>query len=243
MPDPSAPPAPPAPPKRENVLASLLLNVLLPVMILSYCGGKSGWYAVGPKWALLIATSLPVGYQAYDWVQRRKLNVFSILGLVGVLLTGGLGLLELSAQAFAVKEAALPLVLAALFLWTHRAGNPLVKMLLMNPELMDVGLIERTITERQQQPALQQILGRATVTLAGSFVFSAALNYGVALYFLSGTIPGSEAYTAALGKVSGWGTVITGVPLLVFLVLAFQRLTRDLQRLTGLSDDQLTAGR
>jgi hypothetical protein len=243
---PSAPPpaAPsPAPaPKQENALANLLLNVVLPVTILSYCGKETGTFAVGPKWALVIAMALPIGYQAYDWHQRRTINIFSIMGMVGVLLTGGLGLLELSAQAFALKEAAIPLLLAVLFVWTHRAGKPLVKSLLMNPDLMRVSTVERLIKERQQDRAFQKVLWQSTCTLAGSFVVSAVLNYGVAMHFLDGKVPGSEPYTAALGKITGWGFVITGLPMMAFLIMAFLRLTKSLQQLTGLSRDELMVG-
>jgi hypothetical protein len=244
-PSPSPAPAPAAPAasaKQENALANLLLNVVLPVTILSYCGKETGPFAVGPKWALVIAMALPLGYQAWDWHQRRKMNIFSILGMVGVLLTGGLGLLELSARAFALKEAAIPLLLAVLFVWTHRSGKPLVKALLMNPDLVHVGKIERLVRERQQEPAFQQILWQSTWTLAGSFVLSAVLNYGVAMHFLAGQVPGSEAYTAALGKITGWGFVITGLPMMAFLVLAFLRLLKRLQQLTGLSRDDLMVG-
>ncbi len=234
--------APAVPAKQENALASLLLNVALPVTVLSYCSKESGLIGVGPKWALIIAMAMPLAYQAYDWNQRRKINIFSVIGLIGVLLTGGLGLLELSAQAFAFKEAAIPLLLAALFVWTHRAGRPLVKVLLMNPDLMHVAKIERLIRERQQDQPFQRVLWQATLTLAGSFVISAALNYGVALYFLEGKTPGSEAYTAAIGKITGWGFLITGVPMMAFLIVTFLRLLRRLQDLTGLSRDDLMVG-
>lgn len=234
--------APTPPAKQENALANLLLNVVLPVTILSYCSKETGPLGVGPQWALVIAMALPLGYQAYDWHQRRKINVFSIMGMIGVLLTGGLGLMKLNAQAFAFKEAAIPLLLGVLFLWTHRTGKPLVKALLLNPDLVHVGKVERLIQERQQSEAFQQILWQSTLTLAGSFVLSAVLNYGVAMHFLDGKVPGSEAYTAALGKITGWGFVITGLPMMAFLIVTFMRLIKRLQHLTGLSRDELMVG-
>jgi len=241
--EPAHPPPAPAPaPRQENALASLLLNVVLPVTILSYCGKESGFLAVGPKWALVIAMALPLGYQAYDWRMRRQWNIFSMLGLIGVLLTGGLGLLELGARAFAFKEAAIPLLLAVLFIWTHRAGKPLVKALLLNPDLLHVSKIERLVHERQQLPSYQRALWHATLTLAGSFVLSALLNYAVAMYFLADQVPGSEGYTAAIGKITGWGFLITGLPMMAFLLLAFLRLLKNLQSLTGLTRDDLMVG-
>ena len=240
-PDPSVP-APSAPAKQENALANLLLNVVLPVTILSYCSKETGMLGLGPKWALVVAMALPLGYQLYDWRQRRTINTFSIIGMIGVLLTGGLGLLGLSARAFAAKEAAIPLLLAVLFLWTHKAGKPLVKALLMNPDLMHVGKIERLIQERQEGAAFKRLLWQSSWTLAGSFAISAVLDYGVAMHFLEGKVPGTEAYTAAIGKINGWGWVITGLPMMGFLVAAFFRLTNRLQQLTGLTRDELMVG-
>ena len=226
-------------PKQENALLNLLLNVLLPVTILSYCSKKEGWYSVGPKWALVIAVALPIGYQIYDWFQRRKMNLFSIIGMISVLITGGLGLLELPAPAFALKEAAIPCILGLLFVLTHFNGKPLAKALLLNPDLMDVAKVERLVAENQQQPAFAKLMWQTTMTMAGSFFLSGAMNYGLALYFLNGTVPGSDTYTAAIGKVNGWGFVVIGLPMMAFLVIAFLRLIKGLQQLTGLTQDEI----
>ena len=226
-------------PKQENALLNLLLNVLLPVTILSYCSKEKGWYSVGPKWALVIAVALPIGYQIYDWFQRRKMNLFSIIGMISVLITGGLGLLELGAQEFALKEAAIPCILGCLFIYTHLKGKPLAKSLLLNPDLMDVAKVERLVAENQQQPAFAKLMWQTTLTMAGSFLLSGVMNYGLALYFLNGTIRGSEAYTAAIGKITGWGFVVIGLPMMAFLVIAFLRLIKGLQQLTGLTQDEI----
>ncbi|MBP7949181.1 MAG: hypothetical protein KA004_05950 [Verrucomicrobiales bacterium] len=227
------------PPKQENALLNLLLNVLLPVTILSYCSKKSGLFAVGPKWALIIAVALPVGYQICDWLQRRKINAFSIIGTISVLLTGGLGLLELSAPAFAAKEAVIPLVLGIVFLWTHKAGKPLSRTLLMNPEMLDVPKIEKAIDSNNCRMEFSRLLWQITWLLAGSFLLSAVLNFVLAMHFLDGKQPGSEEYTQAIGRQTGWGFLVIGVPMMAFLITAFLRLIKGLQRLTGLSQDDL----
>ena len=226
-------------PKQENALLNLLLNVLLPVTILSYCSKKEGWYSVGPKWALIIAVALPIGYQIYDWFQRRKRNLFSIIDMIIVLITGGLGLLELGAQEFALKEAAIPCILGGLFIYTHLKGKPLAKSLLLNTDLIDVAKVERLVAENQQEPAFAKLMWQTTLTMAGSFLLSGVMNYGLALYFLNGTIRGSDAYTAAIGKITGWGFVVIGLPMMAFLVIAFLRLIKGLQQLTGLTQDEI----
>ena len=104
------------PPKRENTFLNLGFNLILPILLLNK--GKS-WFgkylepyfenaAVG---VLLIALAFPVGYFVYDYVTRKKYNIFSIIGLLSVLLTGGIGILNIPTEWFAVKEAAIPLIL------------------------------------------------------------------------------------------------------------------------------------
>ncbi len=226
-------------PKQENALLNLMLNVLLPVTILSYCSKEKGWYAIGPTKALIVAVLLPVGYQIWDWFQRRKINTFSIIGMISVLITGGLGLMKLNPQAFALKEAAIPLILGFVMLWTHWKGKPLTKAMLLNPDLMDVNKVEAAVDRNEQRPAFDKLMWQTTFILAGSFVLSAVLNYGLALYFLEGKEPGSEEYTASIGKITGWGFLVIGVPMMGCLIWAFVRLTKGLQRLTGLTQDDL----
>jgi intracellular septation protein A len=232
-------PTTPTKPKQENALVNLMLNVLLPVTILSYCSKETGWHGLGPTKALIIAVALPVAYQIWDWFQRRKINAFSIIGMISVLITGGLGLMKLNPQAFALKEAAIPLILGLVMIWTHKAGKPLAKTMLLNPDMMDVAKIEGALDQQQQRPAFEQLMWQTTLILAGSFVVSAVLNYGLALYFLNDKEPGSEEYTAGIGKVTGWGFLVIGVPMMVCLIWAFLRLTKGLQKLTGLTQDDI----
>jgi hypothetical protein len=226
-------------PKQENALANLMLNVLLPVTILSYCSKETGWYSLGPVKALIISVLLPVVYFIYDWLQRRKVNAFSIIGMVSVLITGGLGLMDLGAHAFALKEAAIPLILGAVLICSHRAGKPLAKTMLLNPEMVDVAKIDSALNARQQQAGFDKLLWETTLTLAGSFVLSAMLNYGLALYFLTGKQPRTEEYTAGIGKLTGWGFLVIGVPMIACLLFAFTRLIKGLRALTGLSQDEI----
>src|SRR5262245_5729708 len=117
-------PKPKAAAKQENPLLNIMLNVLLPVTVLSACGGKDKFYSLGPQLALIVAVLLPVGYFIWDYRVRRKANAFSIIGFVSVLFTGGLGLFHLSAQWFGVKEASVPLILAFVVWWTGRGAKP-----------------------------------------------------------------------------------------------------------------------
>ena len=225
--------------KQENPLLNLLLNILLPVTVLSMCSREGNWYSLGPKWALVVAVLLPVSYFIYDYHQRRKINAFSIIGFVSVLFTGGLGLLNLSAQVFAVKEASVPLILAVVIWWTGRGEKPLVRALLLNPEIVDVKKVEGAIAEHNARPAFDRLIRSSTWLLTGSMLMSAVLNYFLAIYFLTGKEPGSTEYSEAIGSQTGWGWVVIGVPSMAMMLFAMFRLFKGVKRLTGLDTDQM----
>ena len=89
--------------KQPHPLIDLLLTVILPSTVLEILSEPE---RLGPSWALVIACLLPLGYGIYCWATKAGLNFFSILGLVAVIVTGGLGLLKLSAVWFGVKAVA-----------------------------------------------------------------------------------------------------------------------------------------
>jgi hypothetical protein len=218
---------------------NLLLNVLAPVTVLSMCSKEDTWYGMGPRWALIVSVLLPLGYFVYDYIKRRKINVLSIIGIVSVLLTGGLGLLNLGAVAFAWKEASVPLVLAAVILFAGRGKRSLVRQILLNPDHVDVKKLDRALDSHHSREAFDRLLKTSTWLLAASMVLSALLNYFSAIYFLGGTTPGTSAYTEAIGKQHGWGSLIVLVPSMTVMIYAMLRLFKGVKKLTGLTLDDI----
>lgn len=231
-------------PKQENLLLNILLNVLLPVTVLSMCSkqGDQLWH-LGPKWALVVAVTLPVGYFIYDYVRRRRINSFSIIGVVSVLFSGGLGLLELPAWGFGVKEAAVPIIFGFLIWWTSRTGKPLVKLFLLNADIVDVGKIESAVREKNVAIAFDRLLKNCTWMWIGAFLLSAVLNYATAILFLDGLEPGSTAYSEAIGRQMGWGYLIVGVPTLGIAVFSWFYLFKGICRITDLTMDDIALPR
>ena len=226
-------------PKQENALLNILLNVLLPVTVLSMCSGEDKWYSLGPKVALIVAVLLPVGYFIYDFYERRKINAFSIIGFVSVLFTGGLGLLNLSAEVFGIKEASVPLILAFVIWWTGRGPKPLVRALLLNPDIVDVRKVEAAVDKRNSRPDFDRLIKSSTWLLTASMLLSAGLNYFLAIFFIKGTEHDKELYNAAIAKQTGWGWLVIGVPSMAMMIYAMMRLFKGVKRLTGLETDDI----
>ncbi|TNG02820.1 MAG: MFS transporter, partial [Gammaproteobacteria bacterium] len=98
---------------KPRPLLDLVFSVVIPAFILMKLSGEA---ELGPVNALLLALAFPLGLGLYELIRFRKYNFISILGLVSVLLTGGIGLLELDAHWLAVKEAMIPGLIGSIVL-------------------------------------------------------------------------------------------------------------------------------
>jgi len=230
------------PPNQEqpHPLADLLLTIILPSVILE---SMSKPERLGPAWALVVALILPLGFGVYCFVKKRGLNFFSVLGLVAILVTGGLGLLNLSAIWFAVKEAAFPVFLGLAFPLSYFWGKPLVSELLLNPQVINHALLQGSLDTAEKKLGFQRLLGQASWALAGTMMLSAVANAMLVLYYLEGTVPGTEEYTKAIGRQNWVGFIVIGVPMMAVTMTLLFWMLRRLQALTGLErDDLMNAG-
>ncbi|KAB2641722.1 MAG: hypothetical protein DVB25_00945 [Verrucomicrobia bacterium] len=248
--------------KDEHPLANILINVLVPVMILSLFSkdpelqeklGKAVrfWY-LGPLKAIVIALVLPIGYGLWYFVKNRKPNFFSGLGLLSVLLTGGLTLYlwnkdgsvkDQAGLLFGVKEALIPLVLGVGILFSQRTATPLIRVFLYNDSIFDIPRIEARVAELEVHSGYAQLLTAATRLFAASFFLSAMMNVVLARWFFRGFEPHAvdalEVYNSIIAKITGWGFAVIGLPILVFLFFTLMRLLAGLRRITGLTDTEI----
>ncbi|MGE3308763.1 MAG: VC0807 family protein [Limisphaerales bacterium] len=232
---PRTPAASAAPPKRENLWINLLCNAVFPAVILTTMSKE---HRLGPMWALIVAISLPLGYGIYDLISRRKWNVFSILGVVSTALTGGLGLFKLSGFWFAVKEAAVPLVLGAALPISQRAGQPLVKLLVCNDQILDMPRVMAALDAAQAHRAFDRLLAQVGWIIAGSFVLSSCLNFGLALWILKSP-PGTSEFGEELGRLTALSYPVITLPCMVVMFFGMWKLLTGLEKLTGLKGEDL----
>lgn len=231
------------PPKTPpNPLFEIALTIVLPSLVLEQLSKPE---RLGPFWALVVSLVFPIAFGLWCWWKRTRWNVFSVLGLVTILLSGGLGLLKLSAFWVGIKETAMPLVIALAFPLSHRFGKPLIHALLMQPHILNVGMIQaRLATSAPAKEAFGQAVFRASLGMGAGMALSSVANFFLALYLLKGKEPGSEAFVKGLGTLNWAGMVVIGVPLMAIMVVVFVWLLRQIQRITGLErDDLLNPGR
>lgn len=228
-------PQPHSPEKQENLWINVLCNVAVPALILAKLSSED---RLGPEFGLVAALTFPLAYGITDLIRRGKYNFLSILGFVSVLLTGGLGLLKVDGIWFAVKEAAVPLLIGAAILVSTRTRFPLVRSLLYNDKLIETERVRQALEKRANQPAFDRLLGRATLLLSGSFFLSAALNFGLARAFLTSP-SGTPEFNVQLGKMTAWSWPIIVIPSMLVTLAALWLLVAGVRRLTGLPLEEI----
>lgn len=249
-------------PPQQHPLANIVLNVLVPVLILTYLSKDPEiqeklhkvarpWH-IGPLRAMALALSIPLGYGIWHFLKTRKANFFSALGLVSVLLSGTLtlylwnhnGTVKPSAGfLFGLKEALIPLVLGVAILASHRSASPLIRVFLYNDRIFNIPKIEDRITVVAAQDAYERLLLGATRLFALSFFLSSLMNLCLANWLFRGfdstAINALENYNAIVAKVVGWALALIGLPVLVFLFFTLRRLLKGLGALTGFTDEEM----
>jgi hypothetical protein len=216
--------------QKPNPLIELLINIVIPSVILMKLSGEQELGAAG---GLLLALAFPLGWGAFDLIGRRKINFISVLGLVSILLTGGIGLLQLDTQWLAVKEAAIPGLIGLAVLVSTRTRYPLVKTLLYSPALIDVRRVQQHLDVRGTARDFEVRLQNATYLLGGTFFFSAAMNYFLATWIVTSPA-GSEAFNAELGRLTLLSYPMIALPSMLMMMAVLYYLARAMRELAGL---------
>jgi len=236
VPPPAGAPAPTPPPaKPENLLVNLAFNVAVPAVLMAQLSKEN---RLGPVWGLVVALLFPFGYGIYDWIVRRKTNALSVLGIVGVLISGIFGILKLGGMWFAVKDAALPSLIGIALLVTMRSREPLIKTIFYNDTIMDVPRIETSMRDRGTTEGFKPLLQRCSLLIALAFFISGVLGYGLARYLLRSP-GGTPEFNAELAKMHWLQVPIIMVPVMAMMMVALWQLLRGMRQLTGLTTDQI----
>lgn len=226
-------------PKPENIWLNLLCNIAAPSLVLSKLSGE---HRLGPLGALIVGVSFPLIYGIYDLIKRKKWNLFSIVGLVSVGLTGGFGLMKVGSFGFAIKEAAVPAIFAVAVLATLRTKNPLVREMMLNESVINVPVLEAAIATRGTQAAFDRLLLTSTRWLAATLAGSAVVNFVLARIILTAA-PGSTEFTEQLGRMTWVSFAAITAPFMAMMIVILLRLFRGIHTLSGLTLEQVMHAR
>ena len=224
--------------KKENTFVSLLMNIVVPAIFLTK-GTKFAErfdISVSPALVLVAALAFPLAYFFWDFWRQRKTNWISVIGFAGTLLTGGIGLLQLSPFWVAVKEAAIPLFIAVVMIFSRKP----IRTFLFNDAVFDVPAIESAAKQRGNTVLLDETLKCCSRVLTASFFLSALLNFVLARCIVR-TNPAvdSVAFNEEIGKMLALSWPVIVLPCMIFILVALWILVRGLGRASGLSFEEL----
>jgi len=220
----------PSPSTTRSPLLEIGVTLLIPSLILMQFSKPEHLGAAG---ALVVALAFPIGWGLRELARSRTFSLFAGLGVVSLLLTGGIGLLQLDAQWLAVKEATVPAVLGLIVAGSALTRRPLVRVLLYTPLLLHTEKVDAALAERGNQAAFVTHLRAATWMLAGSFAFSSTMNYLLATWIVSSPA-GSAAFNEELGRLTLLSYPMIALPATLMMFGVLYYLAGAVKRLTGL---------
>lgn len=216
--------------RSQNPLLEVAVTILAPALILMR---GSDTDALGPVNALLLALAFPIGWGIHEFRRHGKPGWMAALGLVSVLLTGGIGLLALDPTWIAVKEAAVPGVIALVVALSAYTRSPLVKVLLYHPAILDTARVDAQLAARGLGDVFARRLQQFTLMIAGTFFFSSAMNYLLASWIVTSPA-GTPAFNAELGRLTLLSYPVIALPSMLMLAGVLYALARTIRSMTGL---------
>ncbi|MEH6457498.1 MAG: VC0807 family protein [Cocleimonas sp.] len=218
------------PEHKPRPLIDLMVSIILPSVILMKFSGEDDLGAAG---ALITALAFPLAWGIFELIKYRKFNFIALLGLISVLLTGGIGLLELDLKWLAIKEAAIPSVIGLAVLASTFTRFPLVKTMLFNPKIIDVDKIKEKLEEKNSTAEFDARLMKANYLFSGTFLFSAIMNYILAKWIVTSPT-GSAAFNEELGQLTLYSYPMIAIPSMIMMAAIMYYLWRTISGLTGL---------
>ena len=225
------------PDHKPRPMIDLLVSIVIPSVILMKFSGDE---ALGAAGALILGLAFPLGWGLFELIRYRKKNFIALLGLISVLLTGGIGLLQLETRWLAIKEAAIPGLLGIAVLISTRTRFPLIRTLLYNPTVLNIDRIHQALEQRGQVAHFEQRLLNANYLLSGTFFFSSVMNYVLAKWLVTSP-SGTPAFNEELGQLTLLSYPMIAIPSMIMMMAIFYYLWKTIHGLTGLSLDNILA--
>jgi intracellular septation protein A len=198
----------------------------------------SGEEHLGTALALIVALAFPVAYGGMELIRNKRFNFIAALGFVSVLLTGGIGLLELDTQWLAVKEALIPGLIGLAVLGSTFTRYPFMQKVIFTPTLLNMSLIEERLEQSGNPTAFERCLMKSNYLFACTFAFSSAMNYFLATWIVTSPA-GTAAFNEELGKLTLYSYPAIAIPSMLMMMGIFYYVWRQVRTMTSLETEQI----
>ncbi len=228
-------PSPETTPHKPRPFIDLIISIIIPSIILMKLSSENH---LGASGALITALVFPISWGLFELIKYRKFNFIALLGLISVLLTGGIGLLQLDTKWLAIKEAAIPGIIGLAVLISTRTPYPLVKTLLYNPKILNIAKINQQLEIHNQIATFESRLLIATYMLSATFFFSSVMNFILAKWIVTSPA-GSAEFNEQLGQMTLLSYPMIAIPSMLMMMIIFYYLWRTINGLTGLRLEEI----
>lgn len=225
----------PQKPQTSHLLLELAVCVILPTLVLKYMSGDD---RLGPVYALILGLSFPLLFGVHQFIKAKKFGFIPALGFISILLTSGIGLLELDAKYIAIKEASIPLIIAIGTIVSLKTPYPLVRTFIYNDKILQIDKVDEALESSNNKAEFDKTLTTATYILSSSFFLSAILNYALAKYIVVSP-SGTAEFNDELGTMNLLSYPVITIPCVIVMIYAMIYLFKHIKRLTGLDFEEL----
>ena len=220
---------------KPRPMIDLLVSIIIPSFILMKFSGAED---LGATTALIVALAFPLSWGLFELVKYKQFNFIALLGLVSVMLTGGIGLLQLDPEWLAIKEAAIPGLIGIAVLISAYTPYPIIRTLVYNPKFIDVDKIRLKLEEYGNSRVFESRLQNATYLLSSTFLFSSVMNYTLAKWVVTSPA-GSTAFNEELGQMTLLSYPVIAIPSMLMMTGIFYYLWRTVHGLTRLTLEEI----
>ena len=239
--------------KTEKPLHSVLFNIFIPVLILKngnkwldkYFGDTKNihkWmdYLDYPSLVFAIALIFPLAYFIYDFINRKNINLISILGFINILLTGGIGVfgskLGLTKNWFILKEGLLPLVIGlSLFLMSIFKKESFHNIFL-NELMFQKDKIINSIDDNLKSE-FEMVLKVTGYYFISGFVVSSMIQFFLASIIVVSN-PGDTSFNEEVSTMTWVSYIAVLLPTMIILGKGFMGLISGIEKLTGMKKEE-----
>lgn len=214
----------------------MLFTIALPIVILLTLSSDD---RLGPIPALMLSLAFPVGYGTWEFRRSNTFDTTAMVGIVSTLLTGVIGVFELSPELFAVKEAAVPILFAALIIISQYTRFPIVRLLF--DQTIHRQLVNEAVNARNAESAMNSTMTKTAWMWAGSMVFSGVLRFFLAEIVVTGQ-PGTPEFNHQLGVMNLLRLPTVTVTTMVLMIGTIAYLVRSVAAISGLSPTEFFRG-
>jgi len=187
-----------------------------------------------------IALICPVIYFFYDLLNRKNINLISILGFINILLTGGIGIFGakfgLSKNWFIFKECMLPIIIGLVLIIMSKYRQSSFNNILLNEVLFDNDKIRISIKEDMQYE-FEYIVRKAGYYLIGGFFISSIIQFTLASLIVVSS-PGESSFNKEVSTMTWVSYIAVLLPTMLIVGKGYLGLISDIEKITGLKKEE-----